>query len=164
MQALSSFKSGNISMDDFNIAKDKAFGIVPILQNGDEHQFLLIQHHAGHWGFPKGHADPGETDVQAACREFEEETGITRFTLLGDASFSEQYPFTRGSKKFNKTVIYYPAFVQSAIVNCQPEEIKDYDWLPYDLAIARLTFDGARRVLTEVQQYLKKGRHDLPRS
>jgi len=145
-------------MNDFNIAKDEAFGIVPILQSGDEHRFLLIQHHAGHWGFPKGHADLGETAMQAACREFEEETGITSFTLLNDASFSEQYPFTRAGKKFNKTVIYYPAFVQSATVSCQPEEIKDYDWLPYDLAIVQLTFDGARRVLTEVQQYLKKER------
>lgn len=143
-------------MDDFNIAKDEAFGIVPILQTGDEPQFLLIQHHVGHWGFPKGHADPGETSVQAACREFEEETGITSFTLLDDTSFSEQYPYTRDGKKFNKTVVYYPAFVQAATVNCQPEEIKAYDWLPYDRAIARLTFDGAKRVLTEVQQYLEK--------
>jgi 8-oxo-dGTP pyrophosphatase MutT (NUDIX family) len=141
-------------MDDFNIAKDEAFGIVPILQSGDEHQFLLIQHHAGHWGFPKGHADPGETAVQAACREFEEETGITRFTLLDDASFSEQYPYTRNGKKFNKIVVYYLAFVQSVTVNCQPEEIKAYDWLSYDRAISRLTFDGAKRVLTEVQKYL----------
>ncbi len=143
-------------MNDLNIARDEAFGIIPILQRGDEHQFLLIQHHAGHWGFPKGHADPGETDVQAACREFEEETGITNFTVL-DVSFSEEYPFSRDGKKFAKTVVYYPAFVQSATVNCQPEEIKDYSWLSYDLAIGRLTFDGAKRVLTEVQQYLEKG-------
>jgi 8-oxo-dGTP pyrophosphatase MutT (NUDIX family) len=143
-------------MDDFNIAQDKAFGIVPILQSSDELQFLLIQHHAGHWGFPKGHADPGETAIQAACREFKEETGITDFTLLGEVAFSEQYPYARSGKKFNKTVVYYPAVVQSKTVNCQPEEIKDYSWLNYDRAIAQLTFDGAKRVLTEVQQYIEK--------
>jgi len=137
-------------------AKDEAFGIVPIYEAGDRYQFLLIQHHAGHWGFPKGHADPGETALQAACREFVEETGIAQFRVLEAVSFSEQYGYTRDQKRFDKTVIYYPAIVQSQTVNCQAEEIRDYTWLEYEAAINRLSFDGAKRVLTEVRQYLEK--------
>lgn len=135
-------------------AKDEAFGIVPIYFIDNTPHFLLIQHLAGHWGFPKGHADPGEDAVQAACREFVEETGISAYTLLNDAEFSEQYDYTRDGKPFHKIVIYYPAMVTSQAVACQAEEIRDYAWLPYDAAIARLSFDGAKRVLTEVQQYL----------
>ncbi len=137
-----------------SIAKDEAFGIVPILNQNGSYQFLLIQHHAGHWGFPKGHADPGESAVQAACREFVEETGITDYTLIDGITLSEQYTFTRNHQKFEKTVLYYPAFVQSEAVTCQPEEIRNFTWLPYEQALQRLTFEGAQRVLTEVHQYL----------
>ena len=137
-----------------NTAKDEAFGIIPILQKDTEYLFLLIQHHAGHWGFPKGHADPGETPLQAACREFTEETGIAEFRVIGDASFSEQYRFMRDGQKFDKTVIYYPAFVLSSTVACQAEEIQSYSWLGFERAIALLSFQGAKQVLTSVNQFL----------
>lgn len=147
-----------------DMGKDEAFGIVPILQKDNQFHFLLIQHNAGHWGFPKGHADPGESSLQAACREFTEETGILDFTPLEDVSFSEEYIFTRSGKKFNKTVVYYPALVQSDQVHCQPEEIQDYSWLEYDRAISQLSFGGARQVLTQVQQFLADGHLTEPHS
>lgn len=37
--------------------------------------FLLMQH-PSRWDLPKGHVDPGETDLQCALRELEEETAI----------------------------------------------------------------------------------------
>lgn len=137
-----------------NPVKDEAFGVVPILRRNGVYHFLLIQHHAGHWGFPKGHADPGESSLQTACREFVEETGITDYTLLNEQSFSERYLFTRRGQRFEKTVTYYPAFVQSPIVNYQKAEIQDYTWAPFETAIAILSFRGARQVLTDVRQYL----------
>lgn len=137
-----------------NVTKDEAFGIVPILCREGSYLFLLIQHHAGHWGFPKGHADPGESALNAACRELAEETGISDYTVLEGVSFSERYSFTRDRQRFEKTVIYYPALVQSATVRYQQEEIRAYTWADYDAAIARLTFNGARLVLTEVNRYL----------
>ncbi|MBW4469158.1 MAG: NUDIX domain-containing protein [Stenomitos rutilans HA7619-LM2] len=142
-------------MANSTIAKDEAFGIVPILQTAHEQQFLLIQHHAGHWGFPKGHADPGESALQAACREFVEETGISDYTLIEGISFSEQYPFTRSGRRFEKTVIYFPAWVETTTVQCQAKEIQAYVWAEYEQAIAKLSFDGAKQVLRDVQKYLQ---------
>lgn len=135
--------------------QDEAFGIVPIFQADHAYQFLVIQHLAGHWGFPKGHADPGEDAIQAACREFVEETGISGYTLLATVKFSEQYNYIRDGQSFHKTVVYYPAMVESQTVACQPDEIRDYAWLTYEAAIARLSFEGAKRVLAEVKQYLE---------
>lgn len=142
-------------MANSTIARDEAFGIVPILQTNHARQFLLIQHNAGHWGFPKGHADPGESALQAACREFVEETGISDYTIIEGVSFSEQYPFTRGGQKFEKTVIYFPAWVKSTTVHCQEQEIQAYVWADYEQAIARLSFEGAKNVLIQVNQYLR---------
>jgi len=136
--------------------KDEAFGIVPILRQADGDKFLLIQHHAGHWGFPKGHADPGETAIAAACREFEEETGITAYDLISEDAFMEHYRFMRDKKPIDKTVTYFPALVKSEVVTCQAQEIKDYAWLPYDDAFKKITFNPARQVLSQVYSYLKK--------
>ena len=141
-------------MAEREIAKDEAFGVVPILRQDAQYKFLLIQHHAGHWGFPKGHADVGETPLQSARREFTEETGIANYALLEGVKFSEQYSFTRDGKRFDKTVVYFPAIVSSPEVSFQAEEIQNYAWLKFEAAIARLTFEGAKRVLAEVHQYL----------
>lgn len=37
---------------------------------------LLLKHLSGDWVFPKGHVDPGESDLEAAQREVEEEAGV----------------------------------------------------------------------------------------
>jgi 8-oxo-dGTP pyrophosphatase MutT (NUDIX family) len=141
-------------MTKSQITRDEAFGVIPILPKHPTYHFLLIQHHAGHWGFPKGHAVAGESALQAACREFTEETGIAAYTLLDGVSFSEHYTFTRNGKKYEKTVLYYPVFVQAATVNHQADEIRDHAWVSYEQAIVRLTFDGARQILTDVHHYL----------
>lgn len=40
-------------------------------------EFCLITSSKGHWGFPKGIIDPGETPEQTALKESEEEAGLT---------------------------------------------------------------------------------------
>ncbi|MEL7266668.1 MAG: NUDIX domain-containing protein, partial [Planctomycetota bacterium] len=37
---------------------------------------FLLMRHAKRWDLPKGHSDPGETLIQTALRETQEETGI----------------------------------------------------------------------------------------
>lgn len=145
-----------VAKGDSKLAEDEAFGIIPVVQEGVSYHFLLIQHNAGHWGFPKGHADPGESALQAACREFVEETGIADYTVFDEIFFREQYFFKRRGQKFRKTVVYFPALVRTAIVSCQKEEIQAYAWLSYEQAIDRLTFNGGRQVLIDAHQYFSQ--------
>lgn len=39
-------------------------------------EVLLLRHQEGSWVFPKGHVDPGESELQAALREVAEEAGV----------------------------------------------------------------------------------------
>jgi bis(5'-nucleosidyl)-tetraphosphatase len=139
--------------------KDQAFGIVPIFRQAEQTEsdlFLLIQHKAGHWGFPKGHAEAGETIREAACREFEEETGIQNYQLIGTATFVETYCFVKRDQMIEKTVIYFAAFTESTQVRCQEKEIQDYIWLPSQKAIEQITFTHSKQLLQQVEQYLKE--------
>jgi 8-oxo-dGTP pyrophosphatase MutT (NUDIX family) len=134
--------------------KDQSFGVIPVRQQNGELQFLLVQHHAGHWAFPKGHAENGETDLQAARRELKEETGISNVILLEDVSLAETYYFKRGDQTVSKRVLYFPGIVKDYTVHIQAAEIKAYRWVNVEGAYNLITFGESRRLLTEAKQYL----------
>ena len=48
----------------------------------NETEYLLLHYTAGHWDFPKGNIEAGETERQAATLEIREETGITDVEFL----------------------------------------------------------------------------------
>ncbi|NJK74284.1 MAG: NUDIX domain-containing protein [Microcoleus sp. SU_5_6] len=151
--------------------KDEAFGIIPIFSTESEPLFLLIQHQAGHWAFPKGHADPGETPAETAKREFEEETGISDFQMLEEPSFAEHYSFVKKEpiaekiphysvakpgELIEKTVIYFLGFVNSMEVVMQEEEVQNFAWVSYEDAIKLITFDENRKMFERVKVYLEQ--------
>ncbi len=136
--------------------RDQSFGVIPVRYREDEFQFLLIQHHAGHWAFPKGHAEDGETDVQAARRELMEETAIRNVILLEDVSLTETYFFRRGSETVAKTVCYFLGLVRDGTVRIQAAEIKAYKWATCAQAADLITFSESKRLLNESCQYLDK--------
>jgi 8-oxo-dGTP pyrophosphatase MutT (NUDIX family) len=134
--------------------KDECFGIVPIFGKEADALFLLIQHQAGHWAFPKGHANPGESPAETARREFEEETGISDFEMLDEPSFTEHYSFVKDGEPIEKTVTYFLGFVNSMEVVLQEEEVQNSAWLSFDEAVKRITFDANRLMFGEVKAYL----------
>lgn len=134
--------------------KDECFGIVPIFGKEADALFLLIQHQAGHWAFPKGHANPGESPAETARREFEEETGISDFEMLDEPSFTEHYSFVKDGKPIEKTVTYFLGFVKSMEVVLQEEEVQNSAWLSFEEAVKRITFDANRLMFGEVKAYL----------
>ena len=46
--------------------------------HGNIELLLIKNQNGGHWSFPKGHVEEGETEEQTAVREIMEETGISR--------------------------------------------------------------------------------------
>lgn len=147
-----------------SVVRDRAYGLVPILPGaGDRpHHYLIILHRKGHWAFPKGHQDDGETALETACREFEEETGLTSYMALPELSFSESYQFRMGGTTVDKTVQYFAALVKPDAVGefprakVQIEEVADYRWCIATEAAATITFDGARQVLHQCDRAITR--------
>ena len=60
----------------------------------------------GHWDFPKGHVDKGETEIETATRELEEETGIKKIILLDNFRKTINYTFRKEIEKFLKKLSF----------------------------------------------------------
>ena len=138
-----------------NHKKDQSYGIIPLRFQGSYWEVFLVQHQAGHWSFPKGHQDPGETPLQTAERELKEETGLLILRVLTPEPLKEQYSFIHKGKKIDKTVDYFLALVEGD-VTIQQIEIKDSQWLSIIDAQKRITFKEGQRLCLELEQILKK--------
>jgi 8-oxo-dGTP pyrophosphatase MutT (NUDIX family) len=121
---------------------DYSYGVIPLWQEAEHPQVLLVQHNGGHWSFPKGHPEAGETPVQTAKRELAEETGVVNLTLGETPSFKQQYTFSRNGTLHHKTVIYFPALLHEGDVSVDPEEIYQHQWARPELARELLRFEG----------------------
>ncbi|HRX63739.1 MAG TPA: NUDIX domain-containing protein, partial [Candidatus Absconditabacterales bacterium] len=97
--------------------KDYSYGIVPIYVNErGENEFLVIHQktkHGSYWGFPKGHMEKGENEIQAAKRELYEEVGIKDIEILENKSFETQYFFEENGEKIDKTSKYWIGLVDN---------------------------------------------------
>ncbi len=133
---------------------DYSYGIIPLRQEEQKWFVLLVQHHAGHWAFPKGHADVGESPRQAAERELLEETGLKVHAYLSDQVLSEHYYFTFNKQRINKVVDYFVALVEGD-VTLQEDEIQASCWLPLSEAIEMMTFKEGKDLILQIQQLLR---------
>lgn len=136
---------------------EQSFGVIPVYRKDGQTYFLLVQHNSGHWSFPKGHAEPGESEMEAARRELREETGIRDVTLYPEPTFEERYTKTawhNPRQTVAKTVRYFLGIVRDPRVRLQAAEVQDYRWATYDEARAIITYDATRRLLEEAARAL----------
>ncbi|XP_068736518.1 bis(5'-nucleosyl)-tetraphosphatase [asymmetrical]-like [Montipora capricornis] len=118
-------------------------------------EYLLLQTSYGkhHWTPPKGHVDPGESDMQTALRETEEESGleVSSLNVMEHAKTTLNYE-VRGKPK---TVIYWAAEVKDYDEPVQlSREHQDFKWLPIDRA-CDLLHDTTGLALREVDEELR---------
>lgn len=133
---------------------DKSFGIIPIRKQDGIWQTFVIQHKAGHWGFPKGHADLGEEPKETAERELNEETNLKIKKYYPIEPLISKYKFTKGRQLVNKIVTYFVAEVKGDLHLC-PVEIQDGEWLDLKDAADKINFKDIEPILARLKEFLK---------
>lgn len=123
-----------------------SYGVIPLKRKEEQWQTLLVQHRAGHWGFPKGHPDEGETPEQTAARELLEETQLSVQKFLELPPISESYVYKVGKMKIQKQVTYFMGEV-SGECSPQPGEIIACEWFFLDEAKQRASYPETRRIV-----------------
>ena len=135
---------------------EKSCGAVIFFDNSEGRKYLLLKHIEGHWDFPKGHVESGETEEQTALREVMEETGLS-VSLMPWFRETMSYFYTRENQKFHKDVVFFIGKPDSDKVVLS-EEHTGFLWLSYEDALLKITFQNSREVLEKSEKFLNQGR------
>lgn len=136
--------------------KERSAGAVVFYEEAGKRLYLVLRYGEGHWDFPKGHIEDGETAISAMLREVHEETGldvepVTGFEHEIEYSFRARYDNNRPK---HKTVVFFIARSKSKDVRLSHEH-SAYVWLELDKALAKVTYDNSRDVLRCADAYLR---------
>jgi len=135
--------------------REKSAGALVFHNHGSERKFLLLLYGAGHWDFPKGHIEAGETEKNALFRELEEETGLAAKDLKILPGFREeiQYFYRSNAGNVSKQVVFFLAESKHDRVKISFEH-KGFKWLFLDKAIETATFKTAKQLLSKAGLHL----------
>ncbi len=128
--------------------QEKSCGCIVI---NNKKEVLLIHHNAGHWDFPKGHVEEGETEVQTAIREVKEETNI-------DVKVNEEYRYTTEyspKEDVIKQVVFFLAQNINDETNAQLEEVSEVKWFKLNEAVEKITYNTSKEVLIKLKRDLE---------
>lgn len=138
-----------VSMIDLYVARPAPAGL----------EFLLLRRgprgrSPGAWEVVHGHLDEGETPVDGARRELEEETGLAP-TSLYNLSRVESFYLHRADEV--AVIPAFVAFVEPDATVTLSEEHDASEWLQADLARGRLAWPRSRRALEDILTLLGEG-------
>ena len=128
--------------------QEKSCGTIVINDN----KVLVIRQKQGFWGFPKGHIEEGESEIQTAIRETKEETNLD-VVIEDETRFCLSYIIE--DKQINKYVVYFIAKAINNDVKLQIEEIDDIAWVDIEKVEDILTFDNLQELWEVVLNKVK---------
>lgn len=134
--------------------KEKACGAVLFSQNKGELNYLLIEDQHGTFGFPKGHVEANETEIETALREIKEEVDLHP-RLLANFRKSEHYVLPEKNNAEKENIYFLGEFDQKQI-KIQEEEVRHALILPYEECLNYLQFESKKQLLQEAHQFLTK--------
>ncbi len=109
-------------------------------------EFLLLRSRKGHWDFPKGHLEPGESAEEAMRREVREESGLTRYTVDRGFDVRLRYVVRERGRAFRKVAMYALARWRAGRARISREHTA-LRWVSWEHGRGLLVHAGARRLL-----------------
>ena len=123
------------------------------LPGGREYLLVRSARH-GAWGFPKGHAEPGESERESASRELDEETGVREVEFLDGFREVARYPLPGREPVVQKEAVYLLARAPEDAGARPGGDAAEAAWLSFDEALERLTFADTRAMLEAARKRL----------
>ena len=150
-------KSGNFFISDelMNFSHyEKSCGAIVFKEIDNECKILLIgfmHDNELRWGFPKGHVENNETEIETAVREIKEETGLDVKII---PEFRSSTHFSIKPQTINEAV-YYCAKASSDKTIPQIGEVEKIKWFNFKEAHDHLTYDCDKKILINFIEYFK---------
>ncbi|MDE5556646.1 MAG: NUDIX domain-containing protein [Ruminococcus sp.] len=131
---------------------EKSCGAIVYRKFHGNTEILLIKHiNSGHWSFPKGHVENGETEMETAKREIKEETAID---VMIDPTFRETVTYSP-KKDTVKVVVYFLARAKNVDFTPQESEIAEIRWVDISYAVNILSYENDRTIVSRAKNAIK---------
>lgn len=130
------------------LRKEKSCGCIIIKDNK---VLLVYEKRRNFWGFPKGHVEEGENELETAAREVKEEVGL-------DVEIDESKRYVLNyiiRDEIDKTTVLYLAKPKSEEIVMQESEIENVKWCEFEEALELLTFDNWIEMFKQVIKEIK---------
>lgn len=138
------------------IKKEQCYGII-IVYKEQEDKFLVLERVGtkNDWTFAKGHTEKGETSVETAIREAEEETGIKEIEILDLPIIYEEYEVKKEYGMKLKNNGYFIGYVKDKKVQIEEKEIQSHKWVTFEEALNLFQHEIRKNVLKQAKKYLE---------
>ena len=133
------------------MALEQSIGAVIKYQSSspdESSEFLLLRNRRGFWGFPQGHKERGESEIQTLVREVMEETGIKELDIQSYIGKIEYSYFKGHGMKSEKEVRFYFATTPTREIKIS-EEHADFKWATLADALNLLDHVKLKLILTK---------------
>ena len=130
------------------LKKEKSCGCIIIKNNK---VLLVYEKGRNFWGFPKGHMEEGENEIQTALREVKEEVGLD-VEIDESKRYSINYTIR---DEIDKTSVFYIARPKQNKIEKQENEIEEVKWCDFEEALNVLTFENWKEMLKKVMKDLE---------
>ena len=131
----------------------KSCGFVVCKQIENQNYYLIIKSLNGDVGFPKGHMEEGETEVETAIRELKEETNVEVKVVQG-FRYQIEYKLPKIVDSIKQSVYFLGICIKDDIV-CQEIEVEEAKFLGYEEALNALTFQETKNILKKAQEFIE---------
>lgn len=132
---------------------EKSCGAIVFTKDNDDIRYVIIESKEGFLGFPKGHVESNETELQTARREVFEETGLN-VEFLENFQTEDSYLFKRNNETRIKKIVYFLAEYSNQTPLPQETELNNIYLMDYETALSSFQFDNLKRILKEAHNYL----------
>ena len=130
----------------------KSCGFVAYKRIENINHYLIIKSLNGDVGFPKGHMESEESELETAIRELKEETGVDVKVIQG---FRRQIEYElRRIPDTIKQSVYFLGQCTSDKIICQEAEVAEASFISYEDALKILTFEETKNILKDAEIFI----------
>ncbi len=133
---------------------EKSCGAVVFTVKDNQIKYVIIENRRGTYGFPKGHVEGNETEIETALREIKEETNLD-VTLIDGFRTTDEYFLPRKEKTL-KTVVYFLGEYSDQEIKAQQSEVTSFKLATFEEALSIFDFPNQKRIITEANEFLLK--------
>lgn len=130
----------------------KSCGFIVFKRIDHKNCYLIMQSTNGDFGFPKGHMEQGETEIETAIRELKEETNVEVEVINGFRRLI-QYSLPNRPDAIKQSVYFLGKCIDDSVI-CQEGEVVKAEFLPYEKALDLLSFEDTKKILSEAETFI----------